>query len=141
VPDHDAIVHNEWPGALYLRWIGGSVPVTAVLSSTVLAVGPSVAITRSGEVRSLAGCGDADDTRCFALVGSVGHEIAAATWGDGAFYLRSGAVFERFEPSTGTLTPLDAALAYSQQLAYDAWSDSVVYGEDGSGQLVIMPAR
>ena len=125
VPDRDAFIRNTWPDSTYVRWVDGSLRVTAVFPSTVVAVGPGLAITVSGEIRSLEGCGEEGSTGCFALVGSVGHDLARAAWGDGSFYVVRGFVLERLEVDTGALSTLEVGFPGSQ-LLYDPWSRSVI---------------
>jgi hypothetical protein len=138
VPDRDAVLYNTSPETTYLRWVEGSMPVTSALPATFLAVGPSLAITASGEIRSLEGCGEGDATRCFALVGSVGHDIAHAAWGDGSFYVRNGFVLERLEVDTGALSTLEVGFPGSQ-LLYDPWSRSVISVDYATVEVVPVP--
>jgi hypothetical protein len=138
VPNRDALVYNAGPDATYLRWVDGSLRTTAVFPSSVVAVGPGLAITALGEIRSLEGCGEEGSTRCFALVGSVGHDVARAVWGDGSFYVMRAFVLERFEVDTGALSTLEVDLP-GTQLLYDRWSQSVVSIDYASIEVVPVP--
>ena len=138
VPDRDAVLYNTSPETSYLRWVEGSIPVTSVLPATFLAVGPSLAITAAGEIRSLERCGEEGSPGCFALVGSVGHAVARAAWGDGSFYILNDFLLERIEVDTGALSTLEVDLPGSQ-LLYDPWSRSVISVEYATVEVVPVP--
>jgi hypothetical protein len=139
VPDRHAVLFLGWPEPRYLRLLDGSIASTASSPSGVRAVGPNLAMMDSGEVRSLEGCGEADATRCFARVGSVGHDVDYAAWGsDGSFYVRRGFVLERFEPSTGALSTVAVDFP-GTRLAYDPWSHSVISVDYATVEVVPVP--